>query len=217
MPSIPGVEHSLVRPAGQACDGDLYDVFEVAPDHWRFAVGGVCGTGPEAATVTALARHGLRLLAAEGHEVAAAVTRLNEAIVREGVRGRLMTLLHGELVRRPDAGVRLTLVSAGHPPPLRLTPSGEVTSLTGTHHLLGAVHDTRFEGETIELARGEVLLCVTGVLVDGPTQEISVIPGDVDELARLLAGCPALTADAVTTRLRQGPPGDVAVLVVRVL
>jgi anti-sigma regulatory factor (Ser/Thr protein kinase) len=225
MPAIPGVEHSLVRPAGEACDGDLYDVFEAAPDHWRFAVGGVCGTGPEAATVTALARHGLRLLAAEGHAVAAAVARLNEAIIREGVRGRLMALLHGELVLRPDAGVRLTLVSAGHPPPLRLTPSGEVTSLTGTHGLLGAVRDTRFEGETVDLGPGEVLLCVTGVMVDG-LQEVGVVPDpapagadDASGLARLLAGWPSLTTDAVATRLRQptGPPGDVAVLVLRVL
>jgi anti-sigma regulatory factor (Ser/Thr protein kinase) len=225
--AIPGVEHSLVRPAGGACD--LYDVFEAAPDHWRFAVGGVCGTGPEAATVTGLARYGLRLLAAEGHEVAAAVARLNEAVIREGLRGRLMTLVHGELVRRPGTGVRLTLVSAGHPPPLRLAPSGEVTSLTGAHPPLGAVRDTRFEGETVDLDPGEVLLCVTG---GGVTREGGVVraagagrgPGgaargsdDVpDDLARLLAGRTALTADAVATHLRPSA-GDVAVLVLRVL
>jgi anti-sigma regulatory factor (Ser/Thr protein kinase) len=217
MPSIPGVEHRLLRPAGEACDGYLYDVFEAAPDRWRFAVGGVCGTGPEAATVTGLARHGLRLLAAEGHEVTAAVTRLNEAILREGARGRLMTLLHGELVRHPDAGVRLTLVSAGHPPPLRLTPSGEVTSLAGTHHLLGAVHDTCFEGETVELAPGEVVLCATGVPPGGPAAEAGAMPGDARGWARLLAGCPILSVEAVTARLSQGPPGDAAALILRVV
>ncbi|MDN3351866.1 ATP-binding SpoIIE family protein phosphatase [Actinomadura sp. DC4] len=200
---IPGVEHRLVRPAGRPLDGDLYDVFEAAPGHWRFSVGGVCGTGPETATLTGLARHGLRLLAAEGHEVAAAVARLNEAILREGVHGRLMTLLHGELVRRPGAGVRLTLVSAGHPPPLRLTPSGEARSLTGTQRLLGAVHGSHFAGETVDLDPGELLVCVTG-------GAIAAAPDP--DVARLLAGWapPETVADC----LRRSQGG--AVLVIRV-
>lgn len=226
VPDIPGIEHSVVyRPAGQGHDvgGDFYDVFEAGPGRWRFAIGDVCGTGPEAAAVTGLARHALRLLAGEGHGVAGVITRLNQAILAEGVRGRLMTLLHGELVRRPGGGVRLTLVSAGHPLPLRLSPSGEVTAVAGAQLLLGAVGDARFEEEIVDLRPGDVLLCVT----DGVTERRAGgrLLDDDDGLAHLLAGWTELSAGAVAERLRQAveafapEPGsdDVAMLVLRVL
>ncbi len=196
--SIPGVE--LMRPAGGAYD--LYDVFEAAPHRWRFAVGGVRGAGPEAATVTGLARHGLRLLAAEGHGVAAAVTRLNQAVVREGASGRPMTLLHGELVSRTDAGVHLSLVSAGHPPPLRLTAAGDVVPVTGAQPLLGAARDTRFRAEAVDLDRGEALLCAPG----------REFPEGADLTADLTTD---LTAGEVATRLRRCAEPPILVLRVR--
>lgn len=164
MPDIPGVEYGMVEGPSR---GDLYDVFEAGPGRWRFALGDVRGTGPEAATVVDLARHGLRLLAAEGHGIAAVVTRVNRAIVREGVRGRPLRLLHGEFALRPDAGVRLTLVSAGHPAPLRLTPGEEAAPVAATQPVLGCAHDTGFEEETTDLAPGDALLCVTGGTADG--------------------------------------------------
>ena len=49
-------------------------------------------------------------------------------------------LLHGELVHRPDEGVRLTLVSAGHPAPLRLSPGREaVPVVTPAGQVIGRV------------------------------------------------------------------------------
>ncbi len=83
---------------GNEVGGDFYDVFAVADDRWRFAIGDVCGTGPEAAAVTGLARYTMRILAREGHGVAAALDRLNWLILDEGPRGRFITLVHGEIV-----------------------------------------------------------------------------------------------------------------------
>jgi anti-sigma regulatory factor (Ser/Thr protein kinase) len=229
VPRIPGVEHALARrPSGDAhaCPA-LLEFFEAAPDRWRFTVGDMGGTAPEAA---GLARHGLRLLAAEGHGVAAAVTRLNRAVVRDGGHARLMTLLHGELVRRPGAGLRLTLVSAGPPPPLRLTSAGELTALTEAQLRLGAVRDALFEEQAVDLDPGDVLLYVTGRAIDGVT------PGGtghgragVEGLRRLLADGvygpgpggsvrpPGLTADAVADHLSAAGIGDLSVLLMRAL
>ena len=105
LPDIPGIELAAeYEAAGEANEvgGDFYDVFPVdAPGsgaaRWRFAIGDVSGTGPEAAAVTGLARNTLRILAAEGHPVAAVVERLNRLLLREGTRGRFITLLHGEI------------------------------------------------------------------------------------------------------------------------
>lgn len=226
VPEIPGIEHSVVyRPADEGCDvgGDFYDVFKTGPDRWRFAIGDVCGTGPQAAAVTGLARHALRLLAGEGHGVAAVMTRLNRAILAEGGRGRLMTLLHGELRRRRD-GARLTLVSAGHPLPLRLDRCGRVTAVAQAQLLLGAVDDVRFDEDVVDLVAGDVLLCVT----DGVTERRAVggrLLDDDDGLAHMLAGWAGLTAGAVAERLRQTVEAfapdpacdDLAILVLRVL
>src|SRR6202012_4206691 len=86
LPQIPGIDLSVahqVAGEGNEVGGDFYDVFPAGPDRWRFAIGDVCGTGPEAAAVTGLARHALRILAREGHDVADVVGRLNELILEE--------------------------------------------------------------------------------------------------------------------------------------
>ena len=145
LPRIPGVDLSVaheVAGEGNEVGGDFYDVFPAGENRWRFAIGDVCGTGPEAAAVTGLARHALRILAREGHDVADVVGRLNQLILEEGPRARFITLLHGELTvlapfaltahaaadpgARPavaaarNPAVRMKLVSAGHPLPLLL-------------------------------------------------------------------------------------------------
>jgi serine phosphatase RsbU (regulator of sigma subunit) len=143
LPGIPRVELAAeYEAAGEANDvgGDFYDVFPVTVDpgagaadagiassgvgRWRFAIGDVCGTGPEAAAVTGLARHTLRILAAEGHEITEVVARLNRLILSEGTRGRFITLLHGEIRVFDGGAMELSLVCAGHPLPLLLRADG---------------------------------------------------------------------------------------------
>ncbi|WP_262402640.1 PP2C family protein-serine/threonine phosphatase [Actinomadura sp. CNU-125] len=217
IPEIPGLEVAVVyEPAGEGSEvgGDFYDVFEsgpvgggpaledVAPGRWRFAIGDVCGTGPEAAAVTGLARHALRILAAEDMSVPDVLGRLNRLILGEGERGRLLTLLHGEITaRRARDGVTIRLSSAGHPPPLILDPGGEVREAATSQPLLGVFDDVDFHTDTVELRRGEVLLCVT----DGVTERRSGgrLLGDGNGLERLLAGCTGLSAGAVAARIQR--------------
>ena len=76
--------------------------------------------------MTGLARNSLRILAAEGHDIAEVTGRLNRLILNEGTRGRFITLLHGEIrLEGPGKPARLSLVCAGHPPPLLLRAAGE--------------------------------------------------------------------------------------------
>ncbi|WP_246179239.1 SpoIIE family protein phosphatase [Actinomadura decatromicini] len=233
IPEIPGLEVAVVyEPAGEGSEvgGDFYDVFEsgqrpggAAPaSRWRFAIGDVCGTGPEAAAVTGLARHALRILAAEDMSVPAVLGRLNRLILGEGERGRLLTLLHGEIAaRRRRDGVTISLTSAGHPPPLVLDPDGEVREVASPQPLLGVFDGVEFHTDTVELRRGEVLLCVT----DGVTERRSGhrLLGDGRGLERLLADCTGLSAGAVAARIQRavrdfGPEpsnDDVALIVLR--
>ncbi|MBW5485910.1 SpoIIE family protein phosphatase [Streptomyces bambusae] len=200
-PAIPGMEVEVIyRAAGEGNEvgGDFYDVFPIRDGAYGFAIGDVCGTGPEAAAVTGLARHALRLLAREGLGGPAVLERLNAAILDEGARSRFLTLLYGELHPQPAGGALMKVVCAGHPLPLRLRPDGEVVAAAEPQPLLGVMEDLDLYEETLTLDPGDVLLCVT----DGVTErrEGTRMLGD-DGLADVLTTCTGLTAGAVASRV----------------
>ncbi|MGI5120055.1 SpoIIE family protein phosphatase [Marinactinospora thermotolerans] len=224
-PQIPGVDHAVFyRPADErtVVGGDFYDVF-ASDGRWCFAIGDVCGTGPEAAAVTGLARHTLRALAREGFSPSHIMRRLNLAILDENTTTRFLTMLYGEIIpAAPGGTVRIRLVSAGHPLPLRLRADGEVGPLGTSQPLLGAFEDVDFFTETVEVASGDVLLAVT----DGVTERRNAEEMLGDEgLTQIFSGCSGLTAQAVIARIDReleefapsGHTDDTAMLVLRFL
>jgi GAF domain-containing protein/anti-sigma regulatory factor (Ser/Thr protein kinase) len=246
LPRIPGVDlavaHDLSAAGGEA-GGDFCDVFPVGEGRWRFAVGEACGTQPEAAAVTSLARHALRILAGEGHGIPAVLGRLNQLLVDEGSPGRFLTLVHGEIVA--GSPVLVSLACAGQPLPLLLRAPGDALSggaLSGgarggadgglagllvpehaalPQPILGVIEGLAFEAQTVRLSPGDLLLCVT----DGVTRrrDGDRLLDDDDGLARLLAGCAGLPADVVAAKVHEEvrafggrPPADgMALLAIR--
>ncbi|MFJ8824327.1 SpoIIE family protein phosphatase [Streptomyces sp. NPDC102467] len=224
LPHVPGVEVEVIyRAAGEGNEvgGDFYDLFPIRDGAYGFAIGDVCGTGPEAAAVTGLARHALRLLAREGFGGPAVLERLNAAILDEGARSRFLTLLYGELWPQEDGSAVLKMVCAGHPLPLRLRQNGTVEPFAEPQPLLGVMDDLELYEQTMTLDPGDVLLCVT----DGITErrEGTRMLGD-DGLAEVLSGCTGLTAGAVAARIMRAverfaadaPSDDMAILAMRV-
>lgn len=224
LPEIDGVEVEVIyRAAGEGNEvgGDFYDVFPISDGAYGFAIGDVCGTGPNAAAVTGLARHALRLLAREGLSGPAVLERLNSAILDEGARSRFLTLLYGELRPQEDGSAELKVVCAGHPLPLRLRQDGTVEPAAEPQPLLGVMDDLELYEQTVTLDPGDVLLCVT----DGVTErrEGSRMLGD-DGLADVLTTCTGLTAGAVAARIMRAverfasdaPSDDMAILAMRV-
>ncbi|MGW0734992.1 SpoIIE family protein phosphatase [Streptomyces sp. NPDC002851] len=215
LAAIPGVDTAIVyEPCGegQTVGGDFYDLFPMGDRRWCFLLGDVCGHDLEAMSVTGLARHLVRLLAREGHGVEALLDRLNRAMAEEAAEAaaitaepagsRFLSLLYGEL--EPDAisgGARVTLASAGHPLPLRLSADGTVTPAAEPQMLLGIDERAEFRADSFHLAPGETLLCVT----DGVTERRrgNRQLDDNDGLAELLRGCVGLGAKAVAERVRQ--------------
>nr|WP_275128454.1 ATP-binding SpoIIE family protein phosphatase [Streptomyces monomycini] len=232
-PAVPGLESSVVYEPreGAWAGGDFWDLFHAGNGRWCFALGDVCGNGPEAAAVTGLARPVLRLLARDGFGVGEVLDRLNKTMAREaadsvaavtaavaaagsgldpslelraeGEQTRFLSLLYGEIVPHADgtAGARCTLASAGHPLPLVLGTDGAVRIAAAPQMLVGVVEDTSYESESFELAPGETLLCVT----DGVTERRSGHRqfDDDDGLAHHLAACTGLGATAVAEHIRR--------------
>ncbi|MEU4659316.1 SpoIIE family protein phosphatase [Streptomyces sp. NPDC023723] len=221
---IQGVEVEVIyRAAGEGNEvgGDFYDLFTIRDGVYGFAIGDVCGTGPNAAAVTGLARHALRLLAREGLSGPAVLERLNSAILDEGARSRFLTLLYGEMRPLEDGSAELKVVCAGHPLPLRLRQDGTVEPAAEPQPLLGVIEDLELYEQTVTLDPGDVLLCVT----DGVTErrEGTRMLGD-DGLADVLTTCTGLTAGAVAARIMRAverfasdaPSDDMAILAMRV-
>ncbi|MET9860145.1 SpoIIE family protein phosphatase [Streptomyces smyrnaeus] len=218
---IPGLDTALVyEPAGEGAwaGGDFYDLLRLPDGRWRFALGDVCGNGPEAAVVTGLARPVLRLLAREGHSVPETLERLNREV---GEQARFLSVVYGELAFR-DGLVECTLSCAGHPLPLVRDAFGTVRTAAQPQLLLGVAPRVGYECHSFSLHPGDTLLCVT----DGVTERRCGrrLFDDGDGLATCFAAGAGLDADGTAEHVRRAvyafapdlPADDLAMLVLRV-
>jgi sigma-B regulation protein RsbU (phosphoserine phosphatase) len=205
---------------GNEVGGDFYDVFALGEGGgFGIAIGDVCGKGAEAAAITGMARDVLRLLTRDGTAPAAALQRLNDVLLELGERGRFCTTTLGTVQPHPD-GLRVRLSSAGHPPPVLLTRTGEASFVGRSGTLLGVTPDVDVPDDELVLAPGDALVFYT----DGVTERRSGTDmfGDDNLLACLRASAGG-SADGLAGQLEQQVQrfgagvtrDDLAVLVVR--
>jgi serine phosphatase RsbU (regulator of sigma subunit)/PAS domain-containing protein len=222
LPEIPGIQTAArFRPTGEGNEmgGDFYDLFPSGGRGWTVVVGDVCGKGPDAAAVTALARYTLRTAAMRDRLPSRGLQVLNEALLRQVPDRRFCTVAYAYL-EADGPGVRLGLASGGHPLPLLMHAGGGVEEVGAPGTLLGVVPDPSFEDRSVQLSPGDALVFYTDGVIedrgDGGLEE--------SDLAAVLEGCAGAGADAIAARveeaavLAQGghPRDDIAILVLRV-
>lgn len=164
VPSIPGWEIATMYRAASASDevevgGDFYDFFET-PSGWLVLLGDVTGRGVEAASMTALVRHGARFLAKQEHSPSAILARLDEALREQ--RG---LSLCSALCLRLEPG-QIVMSSAGHPAPLLVPDDGRVREIGGSGPLLGGWESSAWEDRVVPINSGETLLMYTDGVTD---------------------------------------------------
>ena len=121
LPAIAGLEIGAHYHAGtELVGGDFYDVFTLSENTWGIVLGDVCGSGPEAASQTALTRHTVRTAAMFNTDPATVVRTLNRALLRSNTT-RFTTAVFLRLSRHADK-VAVTIASGGHPPAAHLPP-----------------------------------------------------------------------------------------------
>jgi serine phosphatase RsbU (regulator of sigma subunit) len=145
--------------------GDFYDIFRVHDDEWAVVIGDVCGTGPDAAAVTAIARHTIR--AAATHDVAPAelLEWLNDALYA-GNRDLFCTTLYATVARNDDGTWRYRSITGGHPLPILVRADGSAAPIGRPGRLIGAlptVGATPFEAT---LAPGDTVVLYTDGVTD---------------------------------------------------
>jgi phosphoserine phosphatase RsbU/P len=126
----------------------------------------VCGTGAEAAAVTALTRHTARAAASAGSP-ARVLGAVNTALLQQQDAGPLRFVTACCLVlEATEQGHRARVSVAGHPLPMLRSADGTTTEVGGPGRPLGIDPDVRFAEIPVELAPGATLLLYT----DGVTE-----------------------------------------------
>jgi PAS domain S-box-containing protein len=228
LPTIPGVELAARYRAGADgvfVGGDTYDVLPLDAGRWMVLIADVCGTGAEAAALTALTRHTARAVATGGAAGPSAVlAAVNTALLQEQTAGPLRFVTACCLLVEPHAtGVSARLGVAGHPLPVVRRPDGTAAEVGSSGRALGIAADVGYAETRVELTPGTTLLLYT----DGVTEarDDSGAQFDEDGLLRVLTSSDCLTAtgtvtavtSAVERHLRGSRYGvdDLAVLAIR--
>jgi serine phosphatase RsbU (regulator of sigma subunit) len=223
LPEIKGFEaSSRFLAAGEAYEvgGDFYDVFRSGSGTWTAVIGDVCGKGPEAASLTALARYTVRTASSPENTPSQILRTLHDSISSEHADLRFCTAALAR-IQTPSNGrgtARLTVALGGHPLPLILRKNGKVDSVGEPGTLLGALPSPVIADTDATLAVGDSLILYTDGMLDVRDRSMR---DDPDWLTEELSGAAGKTADEIAERLSQAaierhggePRDDIAVLV----
>ncbi|MCA9052828.1 MAG: SpoIIE family protein phosphatase [Planctomycetaceae bacterium] len=148
--------------------GDYFDYISLPDGKIAIAVGDVAGKGVPAALLMARLYASTRFQLLTTPDPAEAVTRLNAEIASSGLGHRFITFL--VMVLDP-ATHRLTIVNAGHPPPLMRTARGGIEALgrEASSLPLGILPNQEYTSAEAKLAKGSSVIAFT----DGVTEAMS--------------------------------------------
>ncbi|MEA2366781.1 MAG: hypothetical protein QOI32_2293 [Thermoleophilaceae bacterium] len=217
LPQLDGIQIAArYMPGGADVGGDWYDAIPLEGGRVGIAMGDVVGHGIGAAALMGQLRHAMRAYALEGHSPAGVLDRLDR-VVRSLEGGQMATLLY--LVMEPDHGTA-RFASAGHVPPLAISPEGEADYLdTAPNPPLGVFESPEHAEVTVQLDPGSTIVLYT----DGLVEERGVsIDNGLDAL-RLAASQDACHPDELCDRLVDAmlaihpANDDIAVLALRAL
>jgi hypothetical protein len=215
LPSIPGVDLAARYVPGDAAvdiGGDWYDVIKCDERSFIFAIGDVSGRGIPAANTMASLHYAIRAYAAQGDDPETILDKLT-ALLDVARDGHFATVLLGHV----DVPLhKLTLVNAGHLPPIVMSDGKAhfVAATPGTP--IGVAQTVSYVPLTTEVPRRASVLAFTDGLVERRGEFIDT------GLNRLLAavgsevGAPTQLLDRVAMTLTDhGASDDVAMLAIR--
>ncbi|MGY1716733.1 SpoIIE family protein phosphatase [Geodermatophilus sp. SYSU D01106] len=213
------------QPAVQVAQvgGDWYDAFQQPDGATVLVIGDVVGHDTEAAAAMGQLRGMLRGVAHRGDTPPDAVLAELDAAVDALGLDTMATAVVARVEQTPEqraAGTTtLRWSNAGHPPPLLLTPEGEVRRLGGERGelMLGVDPAARRTSHEVEVRRGSTLLLYTDGLVEGRDLLLDEGIERLRDALTELAGLPLeRLCDALVRRLRpEGLQDDVALVAIR--
>lgn len=157
--SVRGAAFSAHNSPAANVGGDFYGVFARGPDEVCFAIGDVSGKGISAALLMAQTLSAMQFLLAEATGPAAALSRLNQTLFANIVRGMFVTTIIG---RMTPASRRVEIASAGHCLPVLVKADGTAKKLETPPALpLGILPDVAYRHGSLVLGPGDRIVVYT--------------------------------------------------------
>ncbi|MGV3581959.1 MAG: CHASE2 domain-containing protein [Methylophilus sp.] len=150
---------ALLEPAREV-GGDLYDFFMIDHSRLFFIIGDVAGKGLPACLFMVVTKALAKSAALDGGEnIGAIISKTSMEMARENPEMLFVTGIAGILDL--ESGF-LELVNAGHDAPWLMNNQGEIKRIEGSGGPpLGIMDSFEYPYQTIQLAPGDTLLCVT--------------------------------------------------------
>jgi serine phosphatase RsbU (regulator of sigma subunit) len=176
MPEVAGYEFFRYYESAFEVGGDYYDFIPLPQQRMAVLLGDVAGKGVVAALLMAKLCADARFCMLTEPDPAAAITRLNFLMNHPGIDDRFVTLVAAIL----DPGNHtVTLVNAGHPPPLiyhgATRTVGDAISNEVAGFPLGVVDGFEYASCQVSLEPGDSILAFT----DGVTEAMDVQDGQL--------------------------------------
>lgn len=207
LPDVRGIAFAArYVPGDSSADigGDWYDVIRCDDRSFIFAIGDVSGRGVAAANTMASLHYAIRAYAAQGDDAETILEKLAPLldVTRDG---HFATVLVGH-VDVPDH--RLTVVSAGHLPPLVVADgiAQFVNVVPGTP--IGVAQTVHYEPFTVQVPRGASLLAYTDGLVERRGEFIDAGLERLQEVAARDPHTPDGLLDRVVSMLKDDAAAD---------
>jgi sigma-B regulation protein RsbU (phosphoserine phosphatase) len=196
MPESHTLQLAAACQPARLVSGDYYDYLGLHGTKLALAIGDVAGKGISAALLMATVQSTMRTQLRAGRELAAAagnggslegpstaalVSRLNQQLYAYTPPEKFATFYFAIY---DDASGLLTYTNAGHLPPVLLR-NGTATRLDVNGTVVGAFPFSPYEESTVQLERGDLLVCFTDGVTE-PENEYGEMFGE-DRLVDLLA------------------------------
>jgi PAS domain S-box-containing protein len=173
LPEVEPVELAvryIARGAGVEVGGDWYDAIELPNGHLAMMVGDVSGRGLQAGATMGQLRMAARAYAIESHDPATVLERIDE-LLQQIDPFQMATLIYAIF---DPATLEIRFVSAGHPPPLILSPDGTASYLEHPASVpLGVTGQVRRPEVVAQMEAGSTLILYTDGLVERRGQSIA--------------------------------------------
>ncbi len=159
-PEVPGYHFFSFYESALMVGGDYYDYVLLPEDRFAVIVGDVAGKGVSAAILMAKLSSDVRFWLARETDTAKAVAEINASFSRHEWDDRFVTMVVAVVDPRSHT---LTLVNAGHMPPMLRNAAFEVLEIGGDEAGLpiGVIDDFEFEAYQRELEPGDFVTIFT--------------------------------------------------------
>ncbi len=147
--------------------GDFFDYLKVGYDEERIgvAVGDAASHGISAAAEAMYISGAIRMASTFQLKISPMMFRLNNLINKIFSDDRFTSLFYGEF--STDKKGLLLYANAGHNPPMLYSAkTGEITMLDSTGPLLGPARNSKFETDSVNMDKGDVLVIYTDGIVE---------------------------------------------------